>query len=234
VTWRAPPATRLAWPPDDDPEPYQTGAAAMRRRRVGGRALLVELDDDKAVAATYSHITELIAQGRLPQARDVVPAARTVLVDGVDPDAWWSLLLAAGPVDQPESTTTPSRLVTVPIRYDGADLDEVARQWGSGRDDVAQRHASSQFTVAFCGFAPGFAYCTAEPPLPATTRRDDPRTEVPAGAVGLAGPYCGIYPTRMPGGWQLIGTTSEVMFDSNRRRPALLSPGDRVRFESLG
>ncbi len=204
----------------------------MRRRTVGSEALLVELDDDEDVTATYLYVSRLTATGRLPTVRDVVPAARTLLIDGVEPDRWWSALSAAGPVDSVDVEVAQSRLVTVSVRYEGEDLAEVARQWDCSTDAVVERHQQAEFTVAFCGFAPGFAYCTSHPALPDVQRRADPRTQVPAGSVGLAGPYCGIYPTSMPGGWQLLGTTSEVMFDAARERPALLQPGDRVRFEA--
>lgn len=202
----------------------------MRRRTVGSEALLIELADNADVAAAYAHITSLIVAGVLPAARDVVPAARTVLVDGVTPDRWWSALTAAGPIGATTTDATGARPVRIPVRYDGADLDEVARQWQCRPEAVIDQHQQAVYTVAFCGFAPGFAYCTSDPALPEVERRADPRTRVPAGSVGLAGPYCGIYPSSMPGGWQLLGTTSEVLFDAGREPPALLEPGDRVCF----
>lgn len=205
----------------------------MRRLPVGARALLVELDGGDVVA-TYTHIRALIDQGVLPAARDVVPAARTILVDGIEPDSWWQQFVAVDQQVQAQVTGSHPETVTVPIRYDGEDLDDVALAWGCGRDEVVRRHQDAEFTVAFCGFAPGFAYCTSEPPLPEVPRRDDPRPNVPAGAVGLAGPYCGIYPVALPGGWQLIGSTTEVMFDAGREPPARLQPGDRVRFHVEG
>jgi KipI family sensor histidine kinase inhibitor len=205
----------------------------MKMLPVGERALLLELDDADP-AATYVHINRLVAEGRLMPARDLVPAARTVLVDGVDPEAWWSAFRAAGPVDRGAEDASRAHLITISVSYGGDDLDEVARQWSCDPADVVRRHQDAEFTVEFCGFAPGFAYCVSEPALPEVSRRDDPRTKVPSGAVGLAGPYCGIYPTQMPGGWQLIGSTAEVMFDPGRESPARLQPGDRIRFQAVG
>ncbi|MGH3446744.1 MAG: 5-oxoprolinase subunit B family protein, partial [Nocardioidaceae bacterium] len=115
-----------------------------------------------------------------------------------------------------------------------ADLDVVADSWSCSVDDVVARHQAATFTVAFCGFAPGFAYCTSDPPLPPVRRRADPRTEVPAGSVALAGEYCGVYPRALPGGWQLIGVTDRTLFDPEQTEPALLRPGDTVRFEDRG
>jgi KipI family sensor histidine kinase inhibitor len=87
-----------------------------------------------------------------------------------------------------------------------------------------------ELSVAFSGFAPGFGYLTGLPPDLHVPRRDTPRTRVPAGSLGLAGPYAGIYPRASPGGWQLIGRTELELWDAHRDPPALLAPGTRVRF----
>ena len=92
------------------------------------------------------------------------------------------------------------------------------------------RTAATELTVAFVGFAPGFAYCTGLPPELAVPRLDRPRARVPAGAVGLAGEYTGVYPTASPGGWRLVGRTDARLWDTDRDEPALLTPGTRVRF----
>ena len=110
----------------------------------------------------------------------------------------------------------------VPVVYDGADVDELARLWDVSTAEVAARHADTEFEVAFCGFAPGFAYLRGlDADVP---RRSSPRPRVPAGSVALAGRYCGIYPTESPGGWQLVGRTSAQLFDPGREPPALLAP----------
>ena len=203
---------------------------------VGVSALLIEVADGERARAAYGAVVDLVRRGSLPAPRDVVPAARTVLIDGVeDPRAWYAALeraLGGGlPAPAPRQDDAGSgEPVTISVRYDGPDLEAVARAWECAPAEVAGRHANRVYTVAFFGFAPGFAYCTADPALPAVPRRDEPRPAVPAGAVGLAGEYCGIYPRTMPGGWQLVGTTDAVMFDPRREAPALLQPGDWVRF----
>lgn len=205
---------------------------------MGREALLIELDGDSDVAATYEFIGDLVERGQLPRPRDVVPAARTVLVDGVpEPASWLARLESAATVHWSEHRADSSPLVSqvevrVPVHYDGPDLEEVARVWQCDVAEVAARHSAATFTVAFCGFAPGFAYCVSDPPLSAVPRRGDPRPEVAAGSVGLAGAYSGVYPRAMPGGWQLIGSTSLVVFDADREPAALLRPGTRVRFEA--
>ncbi|MBA3310578.1 MAG: allophanate hydrolase subunit 1 [Nocardioidaceae bacterium] len=207
----------------------------MHIHDVGERALLVEVADVAAAQATYSALRALLDDGgpELPPPTDVVPAARTVLVDGLgDLDRWRVVLaeLAEG-ADVAAAKTVAGREVVISMTYDGADLDVVAAEWECSAADVVERHLGTKFRVAFCGFAPGFAYCTGDPALPRVPRRDDPRPSVPAGSVALAGDYCGVYPRDMPGGWQLIGTTEAVLFDPQREGPALLRPGDVVRFE---
>ncbi|MGW1275147.1 5-oxoprolinase subunit B family protein, partial [Streptomyces sp. NPDC002491] len=161
-------------------------------------------------------------------AREIVPAARTVLLDGLsDPGRVASELAAA---DVPPAPPREQEAVEIPTRYDGPDLAEVAALWGVPEREVARIHAAAEFRVAFCGFAPGFGYLTGLPARYDVPRRSTPRTAVPAGSVALAGPYTGVYPRASPGGWQLIGTTDAVLWDHAREPAALLSPGTRVRF----
>ena len=199
----------------------------MRVRRTGRTALLLEVDGLDEVRAWARVIAGLVADGALPAPDDVVPGARTLLLDGVDPVAVVPLLDGAR---QPSSAQRPALqdVVEVPVVYDGADLADVARWWGVSEREVVARHTGTEFSVAFCGFAPGFAYLVgSDVEVP---RRPTPRPVVPAGSVGLAGRYCGIYPTSSPGGWQLLGTTRVPLFDVDADPPALLPPGARVRF----
>ncbi|GGM01980.1 5-oxoprolinase subunit B family protein [Micromonospora yangpuensis] len=123
-------------------------------------------------------------------------------------------------------------LVEVPTEWNGPDLAAVAEHWRTGVPEVIRRLTGTEFRVAFCGFAPGFAYLTGLPAEQAVPRRATPRTRVPAGSVALAGPYAGIYPTESPGGWQLVGRTDLPLFDVHADPPARLTPGTRVRLVS--
>ncbi len=196
-------------------------------RPAGARAVLLELDNLEQVAAWREAVAGLVAGSLLASPADVVPGARTLLLDGVDPAAVRRALAGLGTpaavVDRPDAPP-----VEVPVVYDGADLAEVAQLWGVSEREVVARHTGTQFRVAFCGFAPGFPYLVGlDRQVP---RRPTPRPSVPAGSVGLAGRYCGIYPTSSPGGWQLLGTTAVPLFDVSRDPPALLPPGSRVHF----
>src|SRR5689334_15985197 len=97
----------------------------VRTRRVGERGLLVECGDEGQVAAAYS---VLRARAGELGALEVVPAARTVLLDGL-PDVEAARAFVADVVLTPESRAESGRLVEIPTTYDGEDLDEVARQW---------------------------------------------------------------------------------------------------------
>ena len=133
----------------------------MRVHRVGRSALLLEVADDGEVASLLAEVSERQKSGRLGPVAEVVPAARTVLLDGVaEPEA-----LARQFADwRPEPVAAGSGpLVRVPVVYDGADLAEVARHWGVSPAEAVRIHCGHEYRVAFCGFAPGFAYLTGLP-----------------------------------------------------------------------
>jgi KipI family sensor histidine kinase inhibitor len=199
----------------------------MKVLPVGEDALLVEVSSGDEAQALHAELLRRRAEGSL-SAREIVPAARTVLLDGLDAPARVAAELTAA-----ELPPTPPRaraVVEIPVRYDGPDLADVAAHWDVPEREVARIHTRTEFRVAFCGFAPGFGYLTGLPPRYDVPRRATPRTAVPAGSVALAGPYTGVYPRSSPGGWQLIGTTDAVLWDHARVPAALLSPGTRVRF----
>ncbi|QOV39708.1 allophanate hydrolase subunit 1 [Streptomyces ferrugineus] len=203
----------------------------MRALPVGDEALLVEVSSGEEAQALHTELLRRRAEGSL-SVREIVPAARTVLLDGLPDPARLAAELTAS--DEPPTPPRAREVVELPVRYDGPDLADVAAHWGVSAQEVARIHADTEFSVAFCGFAPGFGYLTGLPPHYDIPRRATPRTAVPAGAVALAGPYTGVYPRSSPGGWQLIGTTDAVLWDHTRVPAALLSPGTRVRFVPVG
>jgi KipI family sensor histidine kinase inhibitor len=195
----------------------------------GDRALLAEVTDLAAVAA----LRAALERSPLPGQRELVPAARTVLVrldrapSEADVAALRRLPLdeADGPAEGPQ--------VELPVVFDGPDLADVAELTGRSVPALVEALTAARLSVAFGGFAPGFGYLTGLPAELHVPRRATPRTRVPAGSVGLAGPFAGAYPQASPGGWQLVGRTDAVLFDVDRDPPALLVPGARVRLREV-
>ncbi|WP_043709583.1 5-oxoprolinase subunit PxpB [Leifsonia aquatica] len=193
----------------------------------GERALLAELDSLDDVLALYRALDAERPAGVV----DLVPAARTVGVV-VDPRVLplsaaqaWIERTRPRPAAPAEQT-----VVEIPVRYDGPDLAEAAALLTLTPAELVSLHTSSPWRVAFGGFAPGFGYLVTDHERLRVPRRATPRTSVPAGAVGLAGEFSGVYPRSSPGGWQLIGTTDLVLWDVAADPPALLRPGVSVRF----
>ena len=199
----------------------------MRLLTVGTSALLLELPD---LASTLSAFTA-VTSAALPGIVQVLPAAQTLLLT-YEPAITNETELKAALSDIPMDATVPpkGKTVVIPVVYDGDDLQEVAAIMGISSDSLIQRHAGHPWTAAFSGFAPGFCYLADGDPLFDVPRKSTPRVSVPSGAVGLAGTFSGIYPRASSGGWQLIGTTAQHLWDERRDPPALLRPGDTVCF----
>lgn len=203
--------------------------AEPRLLAYGDRAVLVELADTATVVAWADALRAAAIEG----VADVIPAAETVLVVS-DPHADVAALrskLARISADSVEEGRAAVReTIDIDVHYDGPDLDEVCALTGLDRAGVVEAHTGTPWRVAFGGFAPGFAYLVGGDERLQVPRRDEARTNVPAGSVGLAGEFSGVYPRASPGGWQLIGTTEQILWDLDRDPPALLEAGAVVRF----
>lgn len=201
----------------------------VRTLPCGERAVLLEVD----TLADVMVLTDALAG--LPGALDIVPAARTILLvaDATDLAAVTSAAVRlATSLPDASGLPEPHTLVTIPVHYDGPDLDLVASHTGLTTAEVVAAHTGRPWRVAFGGFAPGFAYLTDGDPRLRVGRRTSPRTRVPAGSVALADEFTGVYPSDSPGGWQLIGHTDARLWDVDRKPAALLRPGTQVSFEA--
>jgi KipI family sensor histidine kinase inhibitor len=199
----------------------------MTRRLLpyGAGAVLLECADLAETQALRPAIEQ-----RFAAVTEIVPGARTLLLrlDRPLTPAERQHLLDLSGAEAP--APAEPELVTLPVDYSGPDLAEVAGHTGMSPDEVVAAHTGQVWTVAFCGFAPGFGYLVGEHDRLRVPRRERPRTTVPAGAVGLADAFSGVYPRSGPGGWQLIGRTDVGLWDLDRDPPALLRPGGQVRF----
>jgi inhibitor of KinA len=227
------------------------GKAPVRIEPMGESALLVTLGDTIDPALNARTRAVAAAMDSLPPGETrfgrPVPAYASVLVpfdpvalSGAEAARVVETVLAAmeargspAPRDATAPPVPAGRLVEIPVRYggvDGPDLDDVARLHDLRPEDVVELHAGAEYTAFFLGFAPGFAYLGPVPASIATPRLDVPRPRVPAGSVAIGGNQTAVYPTETPGGWRLIGRTDLRPWDLTRDPPALILPGDRVRF----
>ena len=198
----------------------------MRVRPFGPEAWIVdELDAPSAWA-------EALRADRVEGVRDIVPAETSVVVRCTRAlAATIGTHLSARPAVAAYADRRDD--VVLDVVYDGADLDEVAALSDGTVDDVVAWHSQATYTVAFCGFSPGFAYLTGVDERLRLPRRERPRIVVPAGSVAIAAGYSAVYPSASPGGWHLLGRTAADVWDPERDRPALLVPGTRVRFRAV-
>lgn len=210
----------------------------------GERAVLIEVtaaaDDVDAVLAVHAALAADPPAGLV----ELVPGATSVLAVFVDAAARRGAVarLRAAEDDraaeEEPSVAEPREddaeaVVTIAVRYDGADLEDVAVRTGLSVDDVVARHTAAAYRVAFCGFAPGFSYLVGLDRRLRVPRLVTPRTRVPAGSVAIAGPHTAVYPRPSPGGWSLLGRTDHPVWDVDRDPPTLLAPGTRVRFVAV-
>ncbi|MGO3147949.1 MAG: carboxyltransferase domain-containing protein [Leucobacter sp.] len=203
---------------------------------MGDSATLLECED-LAHALQVVRVLEAARDARHVAFDECVVAAQTVLVLGGMARTPQQLVAC---VKRAENTlslagdrSAESSEAVVPVVYEGPDLRDVAEFAGISVEEVVARHTAAEYLVGFTGFAPGFAYLSGGDPLLDVPRRPSPRARISAGAVGLAGPYSGVYPRESPGGWQIIGVTDLVLWDADRASPATLVPGARVRFEAV-
>lgn len=212
----------------------------LERRDVSEGSFLLEFpdsSDDEANGIAIAIAARLSA--RPPQGfLDAIPGAKTlfVLFDPRAPDGESLVRRIRRVAEESVAEPVESRLFRIPVAYGaefGPDLPTLARDRGLDAEELVRRHAAAEYRVAFLGFSPGFAYLAGLPPELSAPRRDSPRPRVAAGSVAIGGEYTAVYPDESPGGWQLIGRSPVRLFDPFAEPPALLRPGDRVRFESI-
>ncbi len=193
----------------------------MKVHAYGPHAALIECDTSPSVLAAALRTTQIFIE--------VVPAEFSVLVrtDALVDLVALQQLIDTIPADLP---VPPGRVIEIPTIYSGPDLALVAEATGLTVSEVVSIHSGTTYFAAFSGFAPGYMYCTGLDPRLHLPRRPTPRISVPAGSVAIADVYTSVYPQASPGGWHLLGTTDVQLFDVHAIEPALIRPGDSVRF----
>ena len=208
----------------------------------GDTALVVELGDaiSPEINRKVRSLSDALEMGSIPGVFDFLPTYRSVLAY-YDPLEITLAELQVGIEEllqnADETGIGSRRVVHIPTLYGGemgADIGFVARHAGIDEREVVRLHSGTDYLVYMMGFSPGFAYLGGLDERLATPRLESPRTEIPAGAVGIAESQTGVYPMVSPGGWQLIGRTPLKLFDPEREPPVLLNAGDYVRFVPIG
>ncbi|MDY3127058.1 MAG: urea amidolyase family protein [Corynebacterium sp.] len=203
----------------------------MKIHAVGTRALLIDLDDLSAVMDWHAAIKD----AHVPGLVDAIAAATTLLLKFAAPSQAKAAREFLKDFTVEKRVAGDSRTVEIDVVYDGEDLAAAAEAVDLSPEALIDWHTSTEWTAAFGGFAPGFTYCVPSDASEGKDfpRRPSPRTAVPMGAVALAGNFSAVYPRTSPGGWQLIGRTASAMWDSQAKPPALLQPGDKVRYRRV-
>jgi len=201
-------------------------SAAGSIRRAGDRSVLIELGDNDAV----HRLAAGLESQRGGELEEIIPGHETLLLvwQQAAPSAAEVEQLVAGAELASEAMPKPPE-VELAVRYDGPDLVGVAKDCGFSPEELVARHLACRYRAAFIGFSPGFAYLLGGDPALQPPRLTEPRTRVPAGALAIAGPYSAIYPRSSPGGWNLIGSCDESIFDFANDPPARLTAGTIVR-----
>ena len=194
----------------------------------GTKAFLVECADLGEVVSLHAHL----AANPLPGQRELLAAARTVMVAFDSRPRAVAAAQILSSLQYDDAAAVEGQTIRIPVVYDGEDLQAVADLTNLSIEGVIKAHTEAEWKGAFGGFAPGFTYLVAENDPLNVPRRETPRTAVPAGSVALAGNFSAVYPRRSPGGWQLIGRTPSQMWDLSRENPALVRPGDIVKYEA--
>lgn len=215
---------------------------------LGETAVLLRFGEriDATTNARVHAAAHALRSAALPGLVDIVPAYASLAVHYA-PAAWvdieaapWRRFAEAvrAVLAMPAFASLPrARDIDVPVCYGGAcgpDLEALALALGLDAATVVARHAGGDYRVAMLGFAPGFPYLLGLDASLHAPRLARPRTRVPCGSVAIGGAQTGIYPSALPGGWQIIGRTPLVLFDPLREPACLLAPGDIVHFRAIG
>lgn len=214
--------------------------APLRAHPLGDSAVTIVFGAERSaeLLRRVHSAARALEAAKIPHVEDIVPAylALTVFYDprhASYEEISATLMAACDRANHSSARSPKSREHRIPIRYDGMDLEAVATSTGLSVEDVIARHSARAYTVDLLGFVPGFAYLSELDPSLHLPRRAQPRPRIAAGSVAIAAAQTAVYPLDTPGGWHIIGSTQTVMFDPTRDAPALLAPGDTVRFERV-
>jgi KipI family sensor histidine kinase inhibitor len=135
-----------------------------------------------------------------------------------------------------EPLAVAGRCIDLPVTYGGdcgPHMADVVEHTGMRVDEIIEAHSAPTYTVYALGSHPGYCYLGGMDSRIATPRRKVPVLKIPRGAVSIGGSQTGVSASDGPSGWNTIGSTDVAFFDVARTPPALLQPGDGIRFKVL-
>lgn len=204
----------------------------------GDQALVAEFDNiiSEEVNQQVHELAQALMAAHIPGLRELLPAFRSLMVC-YDPDRIsfdeLSQKLEQLSCRQKSSVTLRQKVWQIPCCYEepfGPDLEDMSRITGLSAREIIRIHSGTDYKIYMLGFLPGFVYLGGLDRRLECPRLDNPRTQIPAGAVGIGGSQTGIYPLPSPGGWRLIGQTPVKLYDPEREEPILCQAGEQIRF----
>ena len=177
-----------------------------------------------------------------PHVAEAVPGMNNLMLTWSEPPAshaeWLHLAEALrGAWAESQPIALQGRLVDVPVVYGGEGgphVADVMAHTGLSLEEIVEIHSAPLYTVYALGSHPGYCYLGGMDARIATPRRKSPIIDLPGGSVSIGGVQTGGSASAGPSGWNTIGRTEFHFFDQRQAPPALLQPGDRIRFQVQG
>jgi inhibitor of KinA len=202
--------------------------------RLGETAWLLQPKVSEKILEHVHSTSDLLEQSKIDGLQDIIPAydSITLIYDSqfkYDPD-----MLSDISSSTEQHLSREKNIFEINVCYElGIDWNEVEVKTGLSKEEVISIHSTQNYTLAMMGFMPGFIFLDGLDQRIAVSRKEKPRIKVPSGSVGIGGNQTGIYSLESPGGWQIIGRTTESFFDINKTPPTELKAGDRIRFKPI-
>lgn len=205
---------------------------------LGTTALLFEAPGALALAPQQRIWAMAQALQEAVEVREAVPGMNNLMLTFARPPATLAALRAFEALvlkawNETEPLPRQGRVIELPVVYGGAGgphLADVVAHTGLSVDEVVALHAAPLYPVYALGSHPGYCYLGGMDERIATPRRAVPIVNLPGGSVSIGGVQTGVSASAGPSGWNTIGSTTMDFFDPANDPPAVLQPGDSVRF----
>jgi KipI family sensor histidine kinase inhibitor len=203
---------------------------------LGEQALLLKPEQDEIPLSLIHQTSRRLERSMIAGVIDLIPAYESICLI-------YNRLLKDLDIEignlQKQISDKPNKEISshtheIPVCYAlGMDWKEVEKYTGLTQEQIIKKHSQAEYTVAMMGFMPGFVYLSGMDHTLECPRKENPRTKIPEGSVGIAGGQTGIYSLESPGGWQIIGRTPHSFFNIHKESPIYLNLGDKLVFYSI-